>query len=283
LTSSFVISIIFFRWEKGIITIKIHLRPPQPKKKFPSFHYSDLSALARIEPLACDRQIKMQTYTPEKLLGPLNDVETRYAPRVLFAAGDVSLLGGLSRVAVIGTRHPSDKGKARAARLARVLVEHASIVVSGLAEGIDTIAHCSAIKKGGRTIAVLGTSLDEVYPKRNYALQQEIMGNHLAISQFPRGWPIQRKNFPLRNRTMALIVDASVIVEAGDGSGTLSQGWEMLRLGRPLFILKSVCEDRSLSWPRKMFEYGAIPLSEPELLLEVLPVQNTSRDRHVTL
>lgn len=224
----------------------------------------------------------MEKYTPEKLLGPLNDVEKKYAPKELFVAGDVSLLTGPAQVAVIGTRNPSIKGKAQASRLAQLLVNHGFIVVSGLAEGIDTIAHCTSIEKGGKTIAVLGTSLNEVYPKKNNELQREIMLNHLAISQFPVGWPIQRKNFPLRNRTMALIVDASIIVEAGNGSGTLSQGWEMLRLGRPLLILKSVCEDRSLSWPREMIEYGAIPLSAPDELFEILPPpQEVSRDRHV--
>jgi DNA processing protein len=234
-----------------------------------------------VKTVDCKLNPKIETWNPEKLLGPLNDVEEKYAPKELFTAGDVSLLQGPPRVAVIGTRRPSGKGLRRADRLARVLIENKSIVVSGLAEGIDTIAHRTAIDKGGRTIAVLGTPLDQVYPKKNCELQQEIMSGHLAISQFAQGWPIQRKNFPQRNRTMALVVDASIIVEAGDGSGTLSQGWEMLRLGRPLFILKSICEDRSLKWPREMLKYGAIPLSDPELLRAALPVQSISRDRYV--
>ena len=225
----------------------------------------------------------MKIYTPEQLLGPLNDVEAQNSPKELFVAGDVSLLDGPPRVAVIGTRHPSDKGAARAARLARELVKSKTIVVSGLAEGIDTIAHRSAIEKGGRTIAVLGTPLNKVYPKQNYDLQHEIMQNHLVISQFPVGCPIQRKNFPMRNRTMALISHASVIVEAGEGSGTLSQGWETLRLGKPLFILQSVINNKSLNWPRKMIEYGAIPLSDSDILLENLPISDNSDNRHVDL
>ena len=81
--------------------------------------------------------------------------------------------------------------------------------MSGLAEGIDTAAHTAAINRGGRTIAVLGTPLDQVFPRQNAALQDQIMRDHLAVSQFPAGNPIQRKNFPLRNRTMALISDAT--------------------------------------------------------------------------
>jgi DNA processing protein len=155
------------------------------------------------------------------------------------------------------------------------------IIVSGLAEGIDTIAHVTAIQSGGRTIAVLGTPLDSVYPRKNANLQREIMSKQLAVSQFPEGYPITRQNFPLRNRTMALISDASVIVEAGETSGTLSQGWETLRLGKPLFIMNSVCINPRLTWPKKMIQYGAIPLVEPDLLFAYLPPQNIARQRHV--
>ena len=90
------------------------------------------------------------------------------------------------------------------------------MIVSGLAEGIDTAAHTAAISRGGRTIAVLGTPLDQVFPRQNAALQDQIMREHLAVSQFPAGHPVQRKNFPLRNR-WALISDATVIIEAGKG------------------------------------------------------------------
>lgn len=225
----------------------------------------------------------MNALTPAELLGPLNDVEVKYAPKMLFFAGDPTLLKASPRVAIIGTRHPSKEGKARAVRLTRKLVENGAIIVSGLAEGIDTTAHCTAIEHGGRTIAVIGTPLDQVFPTQNKDLQAKIAKDHLVLSQFPSGWPIQRKNFPMRNRTMALIVGASVIVEANEGSGTLSQGWEMLRLGKALYILKSVCENRSLRWPKKMIDYGAIMLADPETLIEDLPPSYDHSVVHVAL
>jgi predicted Rossmann fold nucleotide-binding protein DprA/Smf involved in DNA uptake len=80
--------------------------------------------------------------------------------------------------------------------------------------------------------------------------------DHLAVSQYPVGSPVQRKNFPLRNRTMALISDATLIIEAGETSGSLSQGWEALRLGRPLFVAESMTEDPSFKWPDEMLHYG---------------------------
>lgn len=147
------------------------------------------------------------------------------------------------------------------------------MIVSGLAEGIDTAAHTAAIDAGGRTIAVLGTPLDVFYPAGNRNLQSLIMRDHLCISQFPPGTPAQRGNFPMRNRTMALLSDATVIVEAGEKSGSLHQGWEALRLGRPLFLIRSVFSDPSLSWPCEMERYGAMPLSldELEVVFEFLP------------
>lgn len=210
---------------------------------------------------------------PDELLGPLNAVERQSAPEWLYLAGHVELLGPRPRVSIVGTRKPSQHGASRASRLSRELAAEGVVVVSGLAKGIDTAAHESAIAAGGRTIAVLGTPLDVVYPRENAELQRRIAAEHLLVSQFPPGHPSGRTNFPRRNRTMALLTDATVIVEAGETSGSLSQGWEALRLGRALFILKSVAETKALAWPHEMLRYGARLLSDTEELLDTLPPQ----------
>lgn len=210
-------------------------------------------------------------YTTEDLVGPFNEVERKHAPAWLYLAGDADILRKGRRVAIVGSRKASDEGLKRAARLARILVEQDFFVLSGLAEGIDTAAHRSAIHAGGRTIAVIGTPLDRAYPPSNATLQDEIAREHALVSQFPVGRPVQRQNFVLRNRTMALLADASVIIEAGEGSGSISQGWEALRLGRPLFLARSVVENAALTWPAKLLDYGANVLSEPDDLLVSLP------------
>lgn len=207
----------------------------------------------------------------EEIFRPLNAFERRHAPPQLFLRGDRSLLSLGSRVALVGSRRASEQGLARARRLGRILVENGVIIVSGLALGIDTMAHRTAIRQGGRTIAVLGTPLDDCHPRSNRELQETIGREHLLVSQFPEGSKVGRGNFPRRNRTMALLCDASVIVEAGDSSGTLSQGWEALRLGRPLFILDSVFR-KGLEWPDEMVAYGATRLKEAEDLLSILPL-----------
>lgn len=211
--------------------------------------------------------------TAEELLGPLNEVERKNAPPRLFVAGDTAMLREGARVAIVGSRKASPAGVGRARKLAKLLVDRGVVVVSGLAEGIDTAAHTATVEAGGRTTAVIGTPIDKVYPKQNRDLQNRIRSEQLLVSQFPVGSPTQRKNFPLRNRTMALIADATVIIEASDTSGSLSQGWEALRLGRGLFITKSVADDSRLKWPAELMHYGARVLSDEtvEELFDFLP------------
>ena len=211
------------------------------------------------------------TLTPEALLGPLNDVEQRYAPSKLYVCGPMDIPLPSPRASIVGSRRASEKGLQTASDIASFLTRNDTIIVSGLAVGIDTAAHTSALREGGRTIAVIATSLNDSYPSRNAALQDRIMREHLVISQFKVGTRLSKKNFVLRNRTMALISNTTIIVEAKDDSGSLHQGWEALRLGRPLFIWRDVLDDPSVLVPKDMLNYGAIRLDEPEEILSSLP------------
>lgn len=171
-------------------------------------------------------------------------------------------------VAIVGTRNPSDEGVRRAAKLTRNFVKHEYTVVSGLAQGIDTIAHTTAIEAGGLTIAVLGTPITSCYPPENKALQKRIADDFLVISQVPivrysrQGPKGNRLFFPERNVTMSALTEATVIVEAGNTSGTLIQARHALRQNRKLFILDSCFRNPELTWPTKFLERGAIRVSE---------------------
>ena len=218
------------------------------------------------------KELEYSSMSVKDLLGrTLNDVETKYAPKILHVKGPMEIPLPRPRVSIIGSRKASPNGLEAAQTITRILSENKTVIVSGLAEGIDTAAHKTAIATGGKTIAVIGTPLNKVYPQKNFELQQEIMNHHLVISQFSIGHPTTPKDFVLRNRTMALISDATIIVEAGDTSGSLHQGWEALRLGRPLFIWKSIFNNTQLSWPEKMLQYGAMELSDPIDMFEILP------------
>jgi DNA processing protein len=172
----------------------------------------------------------------------------------LWCAGDTSLIHK-SCVAIVGTREVSTEGAARARRLARELAKCSIVIVSGLARGVDTEALTAAIDSGGRTIAVIGTPIDKASPVDNSRLQEQIYRDHLLISQFAPGKQVFKSNFPERNKLMAAISDATVIIEATDTSGTIHQAWECVRLKRWLFIASSLVENSALLWPKGFMAY----------------------------
>jgi DNA processing protein len=171
-------------------------------------------------------------------------------------------------VAIIGTRHPTEAGRRRAAILARSFVKDDFTVVSGLARGIDTVAHRAAIQAKGRTVAVLGTPITSCYPPENKDLQRLIADEYLVISQVPIIRYSQQGSkgnwcfFPERNVTMCALTEATVIVEAGNMSGTLIQARHAIQQNRKLFILDSCFRNSELTWPAKYLERGAIRVSE---------------------
>jgi DNA processing protein len=125
------------------------------------------------------------------------------------------------------------------------------VVVSGLAKGVDTEALTAAMEVGGSVVAVIGTPIDRAYPAENKQLQERIYREHLLISQFAPGERVFPGNFPERNKLMAAVSDATAIIEAGAPSGTLLQAAECVRLGRWLFIARSVVDNPSLQSPRR--------------------------------
>jgi DNA processing protein len=171
-------------------------------------------------------------------------------------------------IAIVGTRNPTDDGKRRAAKLAKLCVTDGYTIVSGLARGIDTAAHAAAIAERGFTIAVLGTPITECYPPENRQLQRQIADRHLVISQVPivryAKQHIRAKPyfFPERNATMSALTEATIIVEAGETSGTLVQARHALKQGRKLFILDSCFQVSSRTWPAKFEALGAIRVSD---------------------
>lgn len=172
------------------------------------------------------------------------------AEPIIYWAGNLGLLKKPA-VSVIGARDVSDEGVRRAGKIASQLADAGIVVTSGLAKGVDGAAHRGALSVGGDTVAVIGTPLNKAYPAEHIELQEEIWLEHLLVSQFAPGQKTWPSDFPKRNRLMAQLTDASVIVEASDSSGTLHQASECLRLGRWLFIMKSVVDDPRLSWPAK--------------------------------
>lgn len=200
--------------------------------------------------------------------------DARHPVEVLYYRGALDLLSSKS-VAIVGARKASEDGLRRARKLARLLVENDFTIMSGLAKGIDTAAHTAALEAGGRTIAVIGTSLHTVYPRENEQLQANIARNYLLLSQVPfyyysrQSYLTNRFFFPERNKTMSALSEATVIVEASESSGSLTQAEAAIQQKRKLFILNS-CFEQGLEWPEKFLAKGAIRVVEGSEILEHL-------------
>lgn len=179
-------------------------------------------------------------------------------------------------VAVVGSRKVSEEGRRRTVKLVKNLVQDGFTIISGLAEGVDSAAHTAALTLGGKTIAVIGTPLSHFYPKQNKSLQEKIREDFLLISQVPfkryldQDYRNNRIFFPERNVTMSALSEATIIVEASDTSGTLTQARAALHQGRKLFILESCFNNPDITWPAKYAEQGAIRVSDYEDIKRVL-------------
>ena len=202
---------------------------------------------------------------------PSNLREVADAPPVLFVRGRLVAEDSLA-VALVGTRRATAYGRAVAERLARDLATAGVTVVSGLAKGVDTAAHVAALEAGGRTLAVLGNGLDQVYPPENGALARRIAedGRGALVSEFAPGVPPDAVNFPRRNRIISGLSRGTVIVEAGDRSGALitadfalEQGRDVLAVPGSIFNAKSVGANQLL-------RQGATPVTSAQDVLELI-------------
>lgn len=215
-------------------------------------------------PAPAGRSVGMADLLGRRLVG----AEARGAPPAVHVAGPMPIPVPGPRVSVVGSRAAPPAGLAAARDVSRALSDAGATVVSGLAAGVDAAAHREAIDAGGRTVAVIGTPLDQSYPAANAGLQAEIARGHLVVSQFAAGSPVARSNFVARNRTMVILSDATVIAgAAGASAGTGHSCREAVRLGRPLFIHRSALSARRPPWAGEMLERGAIPFDGPETVV----------------
>jgi len=187
-------------------------------------------------------------------------------------------------IAVVGTRKPTRDGIEQARDLVKYLVKEKWTIVSGLAEGIDAVAHKTTLEARGNTIAVIGTPICDVYPRKNKSLQDLLAKEYLVVSQVPvmryyqQSWQQNRLYFPERNITMSALTEATIIVEAGNTSGTLIQARAALQQGRKLFILDRCFQNSTLTWPKRLEERGAIRVKDFAQIKEALPVVQAAKD-----
>jgi DNA processing protein len=201
---------------------------------------------------------------------PLNLRLVHDRPAALFVRGHLQDTDERS-VAVVGTRNPTERGLQQARDIARGLVAAGYVVVSGLAQGIDTAAHTATLAASGRTIAVIGTGLRHAFPKANAELQARLGSESAVVSQF---WPDQgarRHTFPMRNAVMSGLARATVVVEARGNSGARMQARLALEHGRPVFLLRSLLDyDWARDYAQRAGTYVVVDADEAVDRLERL-------------
>lgn len=192
-------------------------------------------------------------------------------PMVLYVVGDAETLGGVG-LAVVGTRHPTPYGLGMAERLSCDLAERNLIIFSGLARGVDSAAHRGAVKARGKTVAVLGTGVDVIYPRENRKLSEQILESGGAlVSEFPIGTSPKPENFPIRNRIISGLSYGVLVIEAGEYSGTRITARCALEQGRDVFAVPGNVTNK-LAWgPNTLIKQGAKLVATWEDVWEELP------------
>ncbi|MEA3335896.1 MAG: DNA-processing protein DprA [Chloroflexota bacterium] len=211
---------------------------------------------------------------------PINLRNIEQPPPVLYIKGELIPEDDWA-VAVVGTRRASVYGKEVARRLASDLVRNGITVVSGLATGIDSMAHRAAVDVGGRTLAVLGSGVDVIYPANNRQLATAIQEQGALISEFPLGTHPERRNFPPRNRIISGLSLGTVVVEAGVRSGALITVKSALDQGRDVFAVPGSILQKSCEGSNRLLRDGARPVLSVEDILEELHLAKVTQQAEV--
>jgi DNA processing protein len=191
-------------------------------------------------------------------------------PWVLFVKGDLSLLEIHPKLAVVGSRQATPYGKNAISLMFPPLVEKGVVIVSGLASGIDTLAHEYAMKNGGKTIAVIAGGLYHIYPKENAALAKEMMKSQLIISEYPPDTKPLRWHFPARNRIISGLSNGTFIIEAKRKSGSLITANYAVNEGRDVFSLPGSIFNQNSLGTNDLIKQGAKLVMSSEDILEEL-------------
>lgn len=200
---------------------------------------------------------------------PKNLEQIESAPKRIYVAGNI-LKKDSKAVAIIGSRKMSEYGQKVAWDFSSALAKKGITIVSGLARGVDTVAHMAALSVGGRTIAVLGSGIDWIYPPENKDLANEIVLSGAVVTEFSPGTPPIGKNFLSRNRIISGLSVAILVVEGARRSGTLSITNWALDQGRDVFAIPGRVDSHLSELPNFLIENGAIPASKPEDILDRL-------------
>ena len=224
-----------------------------------------------------DSGIQVITWDEQNYPKKLKEIE--HHPPVLYVKGNITSQDDCS-IAVVGTRQPTSYGRQATSELTAFLAQNQITVVSGLARGIDSIAHDYAIKQGGRTLAVLGNGVDVIYPAENRDLYHRIIENGALVSEYSPGTKPDGINFPPRNRIISGLSLATVVIEAGEKSGALISAEFAAVQGREVFALPGQIFSPKSKGTNRLIRDGAIPLVRYDDVLTLLQLDQIEELRY---
>lgn len=213
--------------------------------------------LVRTEKLLEQNSIGYITFLDREFPSKLRNI--KQCPKVLYYKGDIGLLQSETCIGVVGTRKPSSYGIWAAAKLSAELSQHKICIISGMALGIDSIAHKCAVEQSGKTVCVLGSSIDKPYPKMNIKLMQSVVdAGGLIITEYPPGSTTLPVNFAYRNRIISALSQGILIIEAGLKSGTLITADFALEQGKSIFAVPGNIDSSSSKGTNALIKQGAM-------------------------
>jgi DNA processing protein len=175
-------------------------------------------------------------------------------------------------VAVVGSRRASTYGRNVTERLSADLASRGITVLSGLARGVDAVAHAAAVEAGGRSVAVMGTGLDAVYPRENARLAERLVARGGLVTEFPTGTPPSGQNFPFRNRVISGLALGVLVVEAAERSGSLITARMAAEQGRDVLAVPGNITSGNSFGPNHLIKDGAAPVLGWRDVVEALPL-----------
>jgi DNA processing protein len=222
--------------------------------------------------------IKILTWQDESYPARLREIDQ--PPPVLYIRGEY-LADDLFAVAIVGTRRVTAYGRQITEELSSFLAANGITVISGLARGVDAVAHQSTLKAGGRTIAVLGSGVDKIYPPEHRGLAAQMMERGAIISDYAPGTPPDASNFPPRNRIISGLSLAVVVVEAGETSGALITAEFAAEQGREVFAVPGSILAPQSKGTNKLIQRGALPLLSVNDLMQALDLTHIGEQKAV--
>lgn len=199
-------------------------------------------------------------------------------PKTLYVEGNIDLLNKPS-IAIVGSRMPTDYGKEQTKRFAKVLSQNGMCIISGLARGIDTIAHANSMCEKGKTIAVIASGINHIYPPENKVLVDKILENDgLILSEWEPNEDINLSRFPRRNRIISGLSDGVLVVESNAKSGSTITARYGLKQKREVFCIPGKIDEKRSIGTNKLIQEGANLVMSPKDIIQILEVDNEDKN-----